>query len=638
MPYNLNLTFGTWFELLLAVLLTIAAAKFNRFGRVVWVVALQLSSIVGRRPGLMLVLAAIVPVIIRLLLLVVDPVPQPYVMEEFNHLFLADTYSLGRLANPVHPLAVMIQSYQQVEWPHYMSGRPPLPPIFLFVGQVLLGSPFAGNLLAVALTSSALCWMLQGWVPGRWSVLGSVMAIVSFCLFGYWVNSYWAPTTMVLGGAILMGLVPRIEKRPLLIWAGLFVIALLLLAGTRPYENGVYAVTICIWLAVHFLRREGRPQLIRAIIIVAIPVAVGVCVIFAAQLWYNYNTTGNYSLMPYQIWRASQDVTPLFLWQPMAEVPKFYYSGAARFSAWNVKVVEDITEGGLWGLLLLFGRQAVTFRDLLGPFLFLPFLCWSHRWLPAPNTNERTTELLAALCVVLVLLALGGPVASTVIKAIVIVALIKRWENEDERLPALLLLVGLIATSLPTFYMNIYFAAFTAPMLILVMKGLRYLSLWHRPYGQSLAGYMLLGAAIMPLGQAIALGAGAVPRGPSLSHFNHIYGSPRRAVIDKLQNLPGQHVVFVRSSELVPVTADPVWNAPDIDTQKIVWLRDLRPEWSATAQEYYHGRKFWLMELKTRGIYRLKPFPAGSLPAPLPLASLPNPDRAAAESLGARMR
>ena len=204
-----------------------------------------------------------------------------------------------------------------------------------------------------------------------------------------------------------MGLVPRIEQRPRLLWALPFILALLLLAGTRPYENGVFAATICLWLAVRFLQKERRPLLGRAIVHVAIPVAIGALGILAAQLAYNEATTGNYRLMPYQIWRVSQDFTPMFLWQPLTAVPAFYHEGAARFALWNAQVILQITRGGIFGGALLIARQTVTFRDLLGPLLFLPFLCWSPNWLGPPATRERTVELAGAACVLFLMLMTG---------------------------------------------------------------------------------------------------------------------------------------------------------------------------------------------------------------------------------------
>ena len=65
--------------------------------------------------------------------------------------------------------------------------------------------------------------------------------------------------------------------------------------------------------------------------------------------------------------------------------------------------------GGLLGLWYLISRHAVTFRDLLGPFLFLAFACWSPRWLGTPATETSMREYLGLICLVLVFLAVCGP-------------------------------------------------------------------------------------------------------------------------------------------------------------------------------------------------------------------------------------
>lgn len=641
MPYDINLSFATLSELLLACLLVFAAARYLDFGRAVYVRASWHARKLAQRPWVLIALAGLTPVAIRIALLPIVPVPEPFVMEEYNHLFLTATYDEGRITNPIHPLSVLLQTYQQIDWPNHVSARPPLPPIFLFLGQYLFGSPFAGSLIALGLTSAALCWSLLGWTSARTAALASYLAVVTFCLFGYWINSYWAPTTIVLGGALLFGAVPRIERKPSLALGLVCVAALALLAGTRPFENGVYAAVICGWLAYRFLQPERRPLIIKAVALVVLPMALGVAGIVAAQLWYNDTTTGNLALMPYQIWRESQDMTPMFLWQPTDTSKVFYNTGAQWFAAWNLYIVKDVTDNGIMGIGYLISRHGVTFRDLLGPFLFLAFVCWSPRWIGVPETKERTREILALICLIFIFLAVCGPGAGSIIKLLAVFVLFKRWANPEERLAILVLLIGMVATSLPTFYMNIYFAAYTAPMLLLVATGLRNLSAWNRPLGKSLAGFVLLGAALVPLGYsgvyaARAVGLEILLKGPPLSHFDQEFISPQREVLQQLADVPGEHVVFVQLDRRGTAPFDPTWNDPNVDEQRIIWVRDLKPEWTATAQDYYAGRQFWVIRVGEEGRYTFGPFSAREGVQPVPLESLPNPDRAPAQSIGAR--
>ncbi len=638
MPYFLSVSNGTLFECMLACALVICAALKPQAGRFLFGAAHRMANGLGRTEIRPILLAAALPVAIRLLLLAIDAAPLPSDMEEYNQLLQAQTYALGRLANPVHPLAVMLQSFQVVEWPHRVSGRPPLPALPLILPAALGVSPFAGNLAAIGLTSAALCWMLLGWVPRAWAVIGSFLAICTFCLFGYWINSYWCPTTTVLGAALLLGLVPRVQQQPRLRWGALAVLALVLLAGTRPYEDGVFAGIIFIWLLVHLLHPAQRPLLAAAVLRFALPTCLGGIAIVLGQLAYNHATTGNLRLMPYQIWRASQEIVPTFLWQPIASPPVFYNASAERFSHWEASVVLPIKHGGLFGAVLLFARHAVTFRDLLGPLLFLPLLCWSPRWF-ARRLNHRG-PFAAACCLIFVLLCLAWGWPGAIVKTLVLAALLPRWHNRRDRLPMLLLLAGMAATSLPSFYMNVYAVAFTAPLLILVVTGLRHLSLWSRPLGPSLAGFLLLGAAIMPAAQAFSHVFGTPLVGNQWSHFDRLAPSPHHDAAAILDRLPGKHVIFLRTLHDVPTDPawlDPIWNAPDVDAQKIVWLRDLRPAWTAAAESYYQGRQFWLMVMDNEGRFTLTPYPSATLPPPAPLSELPHPDQATAETLGAHL-
>ena len=58
------------------------------------------------------------------------------------------------------------------------------------VGQ-LLGHPWFGVLLSMGAMVMAMTWMLQGWFPPQWALLGGVLIVVRFGLFTHWVDSYY---------------------------------------------------------------------------------------------------------------------------------------------------------------------------------------------------------------------------------------------------------------------------------------------------------------------------------------------------------------------------------------------------------------------------------------------------------------
>jgi len=336
--------------------------------------------------------------------------------------------------------------------------------------------------------------------------------------------------------------------------------------------------------------------------------------------------------------RASQCIAPSFLWQALADVPHFDYLGARKFANWEFSVLKPVSSDTLSSWALLFARHAVTFRDLLGPTLFVAFLCWA----PVPAEafrSERAKSVVAVggLIGVMALLVAWGW-ARALVKLLMLVSVALRWRNREDRLPVLLLMGGMAATTLTSFYMNIYLAAFTAPILLLTVRGLRNLSLSCRPIGGALAGFVLVSVAALPTVQATAYLVDHPLEGPQMTNFDPVKVPERALAAAPLRAIPGRHVVFVDQHNVLGSTQDPVWSGADVDDQDIVWLRDLDPAWTAAAQSYYRGRDMWLFNAQDEMGPTLVPYPSADLPAPAPLSARPTPDRAAAEALGARIR
>jgi hypothetical protein len=101
----------------------------------------------------------------------------------------------------------------------------------------------------------ALCWMLQAWVSGGWALAGGLLAAIRFGIFSYWMNSYFGGAMAAIGGALVLGALPRIVSRrdwrdPVLMGVGIAT-----LANSRPYEGFVLAlpalIALCVWTARH---------------------------------------------------------------------------------------------------------------------------------------------------------------------------------------------------------------------------------------------------------------------------------------------------------------------------------------------------------------------------------------------------
>ena len=80
----------------------------------------------------------------------------------------------------------------------------------------------------------------------------------------------------------------------------------------------------------------------------------------------------------------------------------------------------------------------------------------------------------------------------------------------------------------------------------------------------------------------------------------------RAAIVRQLDATPGRHVVFVRYAAGFDLDREWVFNGANIDSQKIVWARDMGPQQNQELVDYYRGRKFW--EVEADHNVRLRPY------------------------------
>lgn len=258
----------------------------------------------------------------RLAVLPIEPIPAPGVHDEFSYLLMADTFAHGRLTNPTHPMWVHFETFHVNQQPTYCSKYFPGQGLFLAFGQVALGNAFWGVVLSTSLMCATFCWALQGWMPPRWALLGAVIAITRLCIFGYWADTYWGGAVAAIGGALVLGALPRIKRRMQIRDSVLMGVGLTILASTRPYEGLFYSLPVLVALAA-FLIGNKSSRFALALRQIVLPLIAVMLLAFAFMGYYFWRTTGSALRTPYAQYSAKYDSTPFVPWKRITAVPSY---------------------------------------------------------------------------------------------------------------------------------------------------------------------------------------------------------------------------------------------------------------------------------------------------------------------------
>lgn len=481
----------------------------------------------------------------RLALLPIAPAPPPKIVDEFSQLLSADTFASGRLTNPTHPMWFYFETLFVNEKPTYHSMYPPATGLVMAIAQVLTGQPWYGMLFTVAAASAAMCWMLQGWLPARWGLWGTVVFVL-LAARDQLTENYLGEGIIVLGGALILGAVPRIVKKHNIgdsIWLG---IGIALLATTRPYE-GAFLVSGTGLGAFYWARKTGlnTATLFKS---VASPVAVILIPVFLMAGYLNWRTTGNAMVAPYQLNLAQQHITRPLVWQD-SQRPQYDHAAIESFyEQWELNWSQR-TRGFPRGTALLLADKASM----------------TYQWIVWPLA---------------VLVAAG------------IFQLLKSKTRRFVPLAFGLFLVGLSLETYPV--LPRYVESAWSLVILLAVYGLRSIRVWRRSSRQGLricTGAMLL----IPLALFLFDGMFHYVRARSGSDSETWYVA-RYQISGALESLPAKQLVIVRYSPSHVPSEEWVYNRADIDSAKVVWARDVEGRDPADLLRYFAGRRIWVLE------------------------------------------
>jgi hypothetical protein len=498
---------------------------------------------IGRRRWLAFTGIFLSVIVVRLAVLPLLSVPTPGIHDEFAYLLQADTFCHGRLANPPHPMWKSFETFHENFFPTYSSMYPPAQGAFLALGQ-LLGRPWIGVILSAALMCGAIYWALCAWIPPRWAFLAGSLAALKLCVATYWINSFWGGAAAAIGGALVLGGMGRILRRPSALNAVLLGIGASILANSRPFEGALFCLPVSgvflYWLAGKTKTPATPRERMQRVLL---PLAAILFVNFAFMGYYNWRLTGNPREFPELLNSRKYDVGAIFLWQ-VPKPPREYNN--AQF--------DDFYNG--W--------ERDLYKRTWGDFKEITYMkYWRLR---------VTYGWWGLLC------ALPG-----------ILYLFRRKRMRLPLVAAGFVLAGLFVITWP--YPH-YFAPATAVFYACAALAIRATGHWQP--GNKRLGTLLSRVVVLTL--VLDVTTSVVTGRADATQWGGERLPSRVAILKKLDATPDKHLVMVRYTEEHPADNEWVYNGADIDGSKVIWAREMDPGQDEKLFEYYRDRKIWLVK------------------------------------------
>jgi hypothetical protein len=358
--------------------------------------------------------------------------------------------------------------------------------------------------------------------------------------FAYWNTSFWGGAIAMAGGALLIGALARLLRKPQLSSAIAFAAALIVLANSRPFEGALAAFVAAAPLGWFWVRRPAwRKAATRQLLPALGTLALGAL----AMGYYQYRVTGDPLKMPYSVNNDEYEVVPLFTFQPFSAEKQFRHDVFAAHSARRQRAYDARMQG--LGTLLELSRTELA--DILD-FFWGAALLAALPWLLLSPWDRWALFALALLSVLLC----------------------ASWFSVQPQL-------------LPH-----YLAPAAAAFVLLAVAGLRRaraLRLGGRRVGRALAE-AIVAVSLASFLLACGLRAYRGPHPAPLSEY-------RPLLTNQLQAAEGDDLVIVTYGPAHSMHDEWVYNGADLERAPILWARDMGREKNQVLLECYADRHIW---------------------------------------------
>ena len=477
-------------------------------------------------------------------------IPSPYIHDEFSYILAGDTFAHGRVTNPPHPLLKHFETIHVLQQPTYMSKYPPGQGLFLAAGQMLFNHPIYGVWLSTAMMCMAICWMLYAWVPSRWAFIGGVVAVLQFGVFTYWSQSYWGGAVAGIGGALVVGALPRIYKYERLrddLWLGCGVAVL---AISRQFEGILIGIPLGVLVLSWKIKWDhiDKRRLLKRVVF---PFSLILLITILGVGAYNKAGTGNAFLSPYVLYTKQYSSVPYFIWESLGKPLQYNNEMMASFK--NIKKSEYFEKKTWEGFL----KRII--RD--GKLLFIFFF--------------------------------GFPLA-------LVIPFLVFWRKEVIW-RIILAIVVVLATCAVVVYRTKahYFSSLTCLVVLLIIGGVRVLSLLkiQRVKIGLLAVILLFFVQfimnVIYVRKSMSFSLGRVQEFKEARESNLSELVTREQLERILKKQGGKHLVIVQYLLQQYFYFEWVYNDADIDRSSIVWARSMGVKCDTELLTYFKDRHVW---------------------------------------------